>query len=1234
MKKYSLLFLLVLLASVVSGSLFAQSILNTVWNIPATKNWFNSANTAVRGLGYNPNTNRLYVASRDVNTILILNAATGDSLGTLNMTGIAGGVYAFNRVSVASDGRIYTTNLVTAVTKAGPLKIYTWTTDASAPVLAYADSVLGPRLGDALTVVGSGANTFVYVAGNATPGAAHIFQRHASKADSLVLLKSVTPIGWATGVLHIGPLSANYGSNFWIKTNGKAAILYDTSGAPKDTIPTTVLTTSASSIGYFEFFGKKYLTAYGGNVSPHVARIVDINDGGLKSAAVGITPSMGTTTNSAGPTGEVIFSSADTSFYVLSTNNSIGKYSVTPSLASVTAGSRLPHVPDNNQADTVVVTIRSVKPVANAKLYYYGYKTSVSDQNGVDSANVALTLSSGNDVNGVYRAVIPASVNRDGRRINYKVEVNDVVATKTMSAILPGYYAGITKLAYQGGPREVDTNGVLLYKFYGIRSQGVVIVEDSIFQVTNNEIVVQDSLGGVTVFVAPAAFDVKRGNAYIITGTTDNPTGGGSKFQFVNPGVTFTDLGPAPKPIVPRVITIKQLLQNGELWENSLVEIRGVSKTPGSLTWPAATTSANMTFIDASGDSITMRIDSDTDIDGSPEPTYPITIVGVAGQFDNTSPFTSGYQWLPRDLKDIKPYSPPAPKFDDPQALNVKNVLSTIVLDGKLNEAEWNDAPTLLFGLGAEFRKQPGDLTATGGVDVKASFIVNGVTYRLPSKDSTWARVKFLHKGADLYIGVQSNDKSICKFDWEGDGLFIQIKDNAGVTKEYKLYYQNLNDTIRYEESVLNSGAGAGFLNSGSKVNDTTQVDSGYSAELRVKLTSLGYASTVNTVQLSMNVFNPNGYQHPMNAWDSTRGTYYKSWWGSEWGSAFRTLNLLPSYDNPDTVKPLLASSAITLDGKLNEPDWANAPTLIFGPPNAPKTGTEKTVTGSVDVKASFTVNNVVYNLPYKDTSFAKVKYLIKNQNLYIGIQSPDKSICKFDWEGDGIFVQIKDKTNATKEYKLYYQNIGTNKDTIRYEESVLNSGAGAGSLATGSTVNDTTNIDNGYTAELMIRLDKLGYTATASPVGIPVSMNIFDPDGYQHPMNAWDTARGTYFKSWWGSEWGSSMKTLLLPFLTGVSGEEQIPMQFALDQNFPNPFNPTTLIRFALPQNASTRLVIYDLLGREVRTLVNSELNAGYFETTWDGKNNVGSQVATGVYIYRIEAGSFISTKKMMLLK
>ena len=90
-----------------------------------------------------------------------------------------------------------------------------------------------------------------------------------------------------------------------------------------------------------------------------------------------------------------------------------------------------------------------------------------------------------------------------------------------------------------------------------------------------------------------------------------------------------------------------------------------------------------------------------------------------------------------------------------------------------------------------------------------------------------------------------------------------------------------------------------------------------------------------------------------------------------------------------------------------------------------------------------------------------------------------------------------------------------------------------------------------------------------------------------------------------------------------------EIPNRFSLSQNYPNPFNPSTKIVYQIPVKALVTLKVYDILGREVTTLVDAQQNAGQYHVTFDG-----SRLASGVYFYRIQAGSFIQTKKLMLLK
>jgi hypothetical protein len=95
------------------------------------------------------------------------------------------------------------------------------------------------------------------------------------------------------------------------------------------------------------------------------------------------------------------------------------------------------------------------------------------------------------------------------------------------------------------------------------------------------------------------------------------------------------------------------------------------------------------------------------------------------------------------------------------------------------------------------------------------------------------------------------------------------------------------------------------------------------------------------------------------------------------------------------------------------------------------------------------------------------------------------------------------------------------------------------------------------------------------------------------------------------------------------------IPSVFSLSQNYPNPFNPSTSIQFGLPVQAPVTMEIYNILGVKVRTLLQGEvMSAGIHQMEWNGKDDAGASVTSGVYLYRINAGTFQVTKKMMMLK
>lgn len=95
-----------------------------------------------------------------------------------------------------------------------------------------------------------------------------------------------------------------------------------------------------------------------------------------------------------------------------------------------------------------------------------------------------------------------------------------------------------------------------------------------------------------------------------------------------------------------------------------------------------------------------------------------------------------------------------------------------------------------------------------------------------------------------------------------------------------------------------------------------------------------------------------------------------------------------------------------------------------------------------------------------------------------------------------------------------------------------------------------------------------------------------------------------------------------------------ELPREYKLDGNYPNPFNPTTTIHFSIPEQAIIRLTVYDMLGKVVAVLADKEMGAGEYRVTWDARDGTGNPVSSGSYLYRLESTNYASVKIMTLLK
>jgi hypothetical protein len=120
-----------------------------------------------------------------------------------------------------------------------------------------------------------------------------------------------------------------------------------------------------------------------------------------------------------------------------------------------------------------------------------------------------------------------------------------------------------------------------------------------------------------------------------------------------------------------------------------------------------------------------------------------------------------------------------------------------------------------------------------------------------------------------------------------------------------------------------------------------------------------------------------------------------------------------------------------------------------------------------------------------------------------------------------------------------------------------------------------------------------------------------------------------------WNEEFPVMNGSIEVLHMSLFAGEDALlPVVFALHQNYPNPFNPSTRIRFDIPDQSFVRLAVYDILGRQVRLLVEKDHDPGFHEVLWDGRDEYGREMSSGVYFYQIHAGAFHKNAKMIVVK
>ncbi len=325
----------------VSGVLVVREPLISLWqravstsNLPT---WFGT--DTERGLAYGRTSDgteavndRVFVVSRSggVLNVRILDANTGNDVGTLNVTGISGGTFALNDIGVTEDGKIIGANLTTNASTS-PFKFYFWNNETSVPDTLFTYLGDAVRLGDKFTVVGNySAGTAEIWAASATTGQHKVYKWTMTGGvfNPVPQVISCTPaITSGIGSATVGPLP---NGDFYWNANGQNARKYQANGTEIGVIPGALVSTGSNAIRYLGTVGNdEYIATFSYGTGNNNARVLRIPNGNSADAVLyGVTPSMGSAANANGA-GDVDFqynNDLTVNVFVLATNNGIGAY--------------------------------------------------------------------------------------------------------------------------------------------------------------------------------------------------------------------------------------------------------------------------------------------------------------------------------------------------------------------------------------------------------------------------------------------------------------------------------------------------------------------------------------------------------------------------------------------------------------------------------------------------------------------------------------------------------------------------------------------------------------------------------------------------------------------------------------------------------------------------------------------------------------------------------------------
>jgi hypothetical protein len=504
-----------------------------------------------------------------------------------------------------------------------------------------------------------------------------------------------------------------------------------------------------------------------------------------------------------------------------------------------------------------------------------------------------------------------------------------------------------------------------------------------------------------------------------------------------------------------------------------------------------------------------------------------------------------------------------------------------------------------------------------------------------------------------LVLGDLTNSANATEFFYTWWYVNIDTLVVPGAPPRFIGRYGNFDDTTRTPEQIAVWDA-VTLVNGTS--NDAGR-DEGWTVEMRIALDSLGYDVTQpegDIVMLNFSIWDCDYlFEGNPSAVNSTR-THFQSPWGNTNANNTARIHVRPDVTTssgalpdvaPDVVLPINQSYPDpVIDGVLDDEVWSGAYSFeIAWDDDVIKysyPGIGPWVSGHFQPELGGNPRP-----PVLDPSYSMVKMFFKDDYLYLATDMDDARVQGFAVVDkiDGIRVMIGDRTNNNDDNNMIVQQMRINFDdagqsaAFGFLQTLIDSGKAefAVALKGATTVNNNTDIDEGYTIELKIDLTGLGYPMGLGDKLLFMGVDLYDGDSFDDPLNDYST------RSWWfrEHEGGPALAWIYMDTNNPVGVEDKtssiIPNSIDLYGNYPNPFNPSTKIKFSIPESGNVIIHVFNVLGEQIENF-NIFGNAGVNEFNFEA-----SSLSTGIYFYEVSlnsstSGASFSSKvgKMLLLK